>query len=158
DGKIVAAAKGLDEVVLLDPVTGKEKGKIKHDGVLLGSLAFSVDGKILATGGKRGATVAMWDVAKKTRTATRTCGKEGGVTALAFSGQVLLRSEEAGVIGWDITKKKETFRWRFVANQLAVSPDGKLVAEEVDGFIYDIGSGKARAHVDIIPDRVALSV
>jgi RNA polymerase sigma factor (sigma-70 family) len=61
DGKILAVGNG-DEIVLFDPETGKELGRLeaKMRGVV--DLSFTPDGKTLVSGGEDG-KLRLWDVA-----------------------------------------------------------------------------------------------
>jgi uncharacterized protein (TIGR03067 family) len=99
------------------------------------SLAFSSDGKVLATGSERGETAIVWNVAtgKKPHTIS------GGSVALSGDGKLLLTGTgDLAPILWDMATGKtlQTFRGHthhFVPN-VALSRDGKLV---VTGCPFD---------------------
>ena len=92
-----------DTVILWDTATGTRKATLTdHDG-WVNEVAFSPDGRTLASGSYDG-TVMLWDTATGTRKATLT-GHDGGVINVAFSPDGLTLASEAGdstVILWSI--------------------------------------------------------
>jgi WD40 repeat protein len=109
-------------------------------------LAFSPNGKVLATGG-RDRTVKLWDVAVGKVTAALE-GHQGSVWAVAVSpdGQTLVSGSgrldaqrQQYVVGelkvWDVAQRKvkETLEGHGkMVNALAFNPDGKLLASASD--------------------------
>ncbi|MGW2324688.1 WD40 repeat domain-containing serine/threonine protein kinase [Streptomyces sp. NPDC001700] len=103
-------------------------------GVL--SVAFSPDGKTLATGSSVG-DVRLWDVATGRRTAILSDYYQGTVEHLAFSpdGKTLATPAKNGVLLWNVASHKprailsvDTQGGDHEIQDVAFSPDGRLVA------------------------------
>jgi len=137
DGSLLAAANGLD-IHICDPVSGKELRKWPGHVAHVWTLAFSRDGKILASGGVDH-RIRLWDAAtgKELRP---TPGHLGAVNAVAFSpnGKVVASAGlDATIRFWDRHTGREIKRCDGVgvralgshwgARDLAFSPDGKTV-------------------------------
>ena len=96
-------------------------------------VAFSPDGKKLATGGEK--SIAIWDVASTVAKSTL-IGHNGVVTALRFApgGQTLASGDTHGMVKlWDYTdgKGRELMGSNLENNRilgLAFSPDGLMLA------------------------------
>jgi WD40 repeat protein len=132
---------------LLDVVTGKELAE--HKGLIgpLYSVAFSPDGKLLATGGNNGKKIneiLLWDLVKKERHAVLT-GHRGVVHQVAFShdGKLLASaggSQRDGEIRlWDVKKLREVVSLKGhtdAVTSISFSPDDSLLASGArDGTI-----------------------
>jgi WD40 repeat protein len=125
NGKIVASAG--ENIRLWETTTGKPIRQLSASAV---TVAFSPDGKTLASGG--GTSVRLWDV-----DTGKPLNKFDGprlLRSVVFASEKLLISgdEQATIRWWDLDKGKEI---RQVDNQalaeslsLAVSPDGKNLA------------------------------
>ena len=90
-----------------DVATGREIGALKGHGRAVGKVAFSRDGKLLATAGTDN-TIKIWDVAAKRDLATLT-GHTANIESLAFhpDGRLLASAGEDGsTFLWD-TKTAE---------------------------------------------------
>jgi WD40 repeat protein len=146
DGKILAEGAADGVLQLWDVATGKARGQ--RFGNLSGpySLAFSPDGKILASGSGDGdGTVQLWDVATGKARGQSFRGEGGSVFSLVFSpdGKTLASSSGLGTIQlWDVTsgqafgKSLPAYsRWKgadHTVRSMSFSPDGRLLASGGD--------------------------
>ena len=172
DGKILASCGGipkfkqrLDErppdsgdysIILWDTATNTRLGNpLAGHGKGVNSLAFSADGKWLASGSDD-TTVKLWDMAGEGASVRTLTGHSKPVNAVAFiPGGMRLASggEDGSVLLWDVATGEK--RGSLLAGQgalvsMAVSPDGKLLAAGYEGsdeykypiVIWDLGTGK----------------
>lgn len=136
DGRQLASASGLG-IDLWDTVTGDQRRSLRGHTNWIAALAFSPDGKSLASSSLDG-TIKLWDVARGGAIATL---KSGLVTRLAFSpdGKILVsasrlaqhRHQPANPIQfWDIETRQLAFTLQpqEPPTALAFSPDGRWVA------------------------------
>ncbi len=120
---------------------------LKHADRAL-SVAFSPDGKTLASGGQD-KMIKLWD-AEKGKELRSITGHESGVACIAFSpdGRTLIsESWDKTIRFWDVATGKELPRIINHPGQihtLAVSPDGKLLASTVENNVclWDATTGK----------------
>ncbi len=137
EGTSIAAGFGKEKLVVFDVETGKE--------ILIGlmtgactSIAFSPDGKLLASG-SWDTTVRIWDVATGQQAMDPLTGHTKYVTSLGFSpdGKLLASgSHDKTVRMWDVFTGKQAMHpltgHRQGVNSVAFSPDGKLLASGSD--------------------------
>ena len=94
--------EAIGQVQLWDVATGREIDTIKGHGRAVSKVAFSRDGKLLATGGTDN-TIKIWDLASKRELLTLT-GHTSNVESLDFSpdGRLLASaSEDGSTFLWD---------------------------------------------------------
>jgi WD40 repeat protein len=146
DGALVASGCGTfasngqaggGEVKLWDVATGKEKLTLKGRMAVVWSVAFSPDGKTLASGDVYG-NVLLWDVQSGRQTLTLQAPKRrsedlNSAYSVAFSpdGKTLVAATVQGIKLWEVKggkplgthKGPEASVW-----SVAFSPDGKTLA------------------------------
>jgi WD40 repeat protein len=157
DGKTLAVQQpeggGGGIIHLWQSATGKEIGHVKGQGSTLPSVAFSPNGKRLASAS--GKQLCIWDVASGKALRSFPQGHKDTVAALVISpdGKRLSSSGSEGTIRiWDVAQGKELHRmflphragvadW---ATTLAFSPDGKTLAAGGNSGIHlwDTATGR----------------
>jgi WD40 repeat protein len=113
DGKTFAPSSQRDGTIfLVDTVSGSEIARLEGSEDMTKVLAFSADGRILATqfstrGAKRETTpmIRLWDVAGR-REICRFGAHRSAITALTFTpdgARLLSASEDSTVLIWDVS-------------------------------------------------------
>jgi RNA polymerase sigma factor (sigma-70 family) len=133
DGKILAAGGWDKKVRLYEVATGRLRVVLPghEEAMLVNSVAFSADGKILVSTGDK--TVKLWDVAQAQELKTLS-GHAERILGVCFApdGKTVASACIDGIVKlWDVATGKE--QASFLANQagtecVAFSPDGKVLA------------------------------
>jgi Tol biopolymer transport system component len=132
DGKSIASG-GFDKTVKLwNLATGDNIHTLETHSSIIESVAFSPDGKLLASCGEYSRVVELWLVATGQPLGALT-GHTGGVVFVAFSpdGKRLASGSQDGTVRlWDVTTRRpvQTFEGNFWMLGLAFSPDGSRLA------------------------------
>jgi RNA polymerase sigma factor (sigma-70 family) len=163
DGKVLASGSRDGHLVLWDAATGKEVRRFPHskDGIM--SLAFSRDGKLLATGhiNDRKETaenpVRIWDVADGREMGPLEGPKVLMVKSVAFSpdNRLLAAGDWSGAIFcWDVATGKPVRRLAghsSSVNEVAFAPDGRsLASTSYDGTVrlWETATGTERRRLE----------
>jgi WD40 repeat protein len=136
DGKRLASGGAGNKVTLWDVAGGKEATVLDlHHQFAEPLVAFSPDGKALASGGRCIRDVKLWDVAAGRETATLEGQDPHGIRALVFvpegEGMALLAVwYRDGIQRWDAATGRRTGAWKVAkyVSAAAFSPDGKVLA------------------------------
>src|SRR5262249_18836072 len=135
------ATGGKDGLVhLWEPGTGKKVRVLKGHRTHVTALAFSLDGKTLASGGGRRPhraaqdfTIRLWDLSTG-KARARWNQHEASISDLRFSPaeRALLSEDSSGlVLLWNVAQGRLQERFpgrRYAAFRAAFSPDGKTLA------------------------------
>jgi RNA polymerase sigma factor (sigma-70 family) len=150
-GGLFAAGETRSGALILEDVsTGREVGRLNTDKSSIRTVAFSADGKMLATG-SHDRTIRLWDVGARTKVG-ELLGHEAFVASVAFSpdGKRLASgSDDRTVCIWDVSSGKEIRRLDRHdnrVNSVAFSPDGTKLAsgsEDHTFCVWDAATGKA---------------
>ena len=168
DGRLLALAelssrwKGPDgRVALWDLATGTRRALLSTGGDEVEGLAFSPDGRSLATGGEHNRKVIIWSAATGKKRITLNVGC-CHVEGLAFSPDhrtLAVANLEDGVTLWDYARRKRGRTLAAAPRSVAFSPDGRIVAaggrtgpnDRPGVALWDTDTGKRRA--TLVTDR-----
>jgi len=163
-GKTLASSHGRDIMLwdVSDSRAPRQLGEpLKNVGDFVEKLAFSPDGKILASGHGDG-TIILWDVAEPlspSQLGQPLTSHTGRVHGLVFSpdGKVLISVDSATAITlWNISDPRTPMPFgpplvmipdaQFYVTDLALSPDGKILAAsgaDVSIMLWDISDPRS---------------
>lgn len=152
DSSTLATGSWRGELNLWDVANGTHKAEFLGHLSNIASIAFSPDGKTLASGGDD--KLYLWDIASGARKLSIT-GHTDGVYSIAFSpdSKTLASGSSEQIRLWDIATSTHTatlFVGDWATNaSLAFSPDGKTLASESGSEIHlwDVSSRAHRATV-----------
>ncbi len=105
DGKHLAVGTDIG-LWLHDVATGKETALFTEDPAQVNALAFSTDGKMIASGGYANPEIQLWDIGNDRKILIKTLIKNrNGASSLSFSknGKTIMRLDKQGrIAGWNI--------------------------------------------------------
>lgn len=170
DGKAVAATSTGKEVHLIDIESGatirdftieNPESNLADSFRQVGGLAFSPDGKLMATGGldndKGDYFARLWDVETGKELRRFMHGRSDGIRSLAFSPDAAMlatRAEDGRLRLFDMKTGKQRHilpkdggGWK--PGTVAFAPDGKTVAAGGDSIrFYDVSTGEEKRRID----------
>jgi RNA polymerase sigma factor (sigma-70 family) len=162
DGKTLATAGGESCVRLWDRTTRRPLGCLTGQADLVHALAFSPDGRLLAAAAADG-TVCVWDLPGGRLLGLRRDFGAGRLAGFAGNGKLLaVAGPTSGLRLWDFTAGKDvatlTGPLGTLVRELAVAPDGRVVASAPDGFdpvisLWDLGTGEKGAGREVTEFR-----
>ncbi len=142
DGKTVATWAGGHSVRFWETASGRRLGEIESEQSLFNTLAWSPDGRLVASAGtaqQRGepngpGLVRFWDAATRKEVRTLFWPDEAQAGQLLFTAdgkQLIGTASDGSVRFWDVATGGEVLRFRFgdgALGPLALAPGGKLLA------------------------------
>jgi RNA polymerase sigma factor (sigma-70 family) len=151
DGKTLAAASADHHVYLFDAATGKLIGRLGGHPSEVTSIAYSLDGRTLASGCAKEGTIRIWEPATG-KLLRQFHAPRWPVWSLIFSrdGKKLLSGggwQDSPILLWDPTSGKQIRQFdgpKEGARSLALSPDGRTVASNSKGEVqlWEMDTGK----------------
>ena len=160
DGLALAVADNEGGVCVYDISTGKIPFRTVADRAVyaVASLAFSPDGKLMATTQPKGNAVRLWKWSTSEAVASLPGVASPGAVAFSSDGQLLAATSlsPGPVKIWDVNSGKERISLATSPETVAVSAvtfsgDGKLLAAfDMAGriTIWDVASGQTQATLD----------
>ena len=147
DGRTLASAAADGTIRLWDTATGKAGRKLEANWNTVHAVAFSPNGKLLASDTNH--LVRLWDP-NTARVQETIKGHKDGVNAIAFRPDGVLMAAGAydNTIGlWDIRSGgfvRKLYREGLPGSTIAFSPDGKLLAANTARkiLLWDVESGE----------------
>jgi len=133
-----ARARALARVSLLDVLAQPDRGVLATPGDSVNAVAFSPDGKTLATVGSDG-RIRLWYIATRRQLGAPMTADSKSMAAVAFSpdGKILATASDDGTARlWNVSTHQQIGAPMTADNQsvnaVAFSPDGKILATASD--------------------------
>ncbi|MEU7017614.1 serine/threonine-protein kinase [Streptomyces sp. NPDC046385] len=173
DGRLLASVDAYASITLWDVVARKKTGTLQGDASqkrtpTVNCLLFSPDGRTLAFSANR--TITLWRVASRERTAILAAPPDADaeypaaehVESVGFTrdGRTLVFSTGVGKLRyWDIRKGKVTAMLRGPDSDIAVSPDGHVLAAAGVGEVK-LWHAESRTEIETLslPGRTVCAV
>jgi WD40 repeat protein/tRNA A-37 threonylcarbamoyl transferase component Bud32 len=161
DGRLIAVGLKDHGIALWDADELVPSGvPLVETGGEVKAIAFSPDGRLLAAVASDG-QLTIWDVASRSLRHGPKIASRGYLVGVAFTddGTTVVTSGDAGVRLWDATTGDPLTTYAGAASNVAVSPDGSLVASAFDGAqVRDLRTGTLIATTEPDPEADELSV
>jgi hypothetical protein len=148
DGTMLAVASG-NTVRFIDIISGQTRATLMHSDYRVRGVAFSPDGRLIATGSSDGSAVVCDTATGSRRFKIRANWSAAQLQDLAFSpdGRLLVTaSEDATAQVWDAASRRRlhTLSHDGVVYDLAFSPDGLLATASFDGTarVWEVAGGR----------------
>jgi WD40 repeat protein len=143
DGTLIAVDGPDDTVRLWSVNTGEQVFVFDTNGVFTQDLAFSPDGKLLASIGRR--TLSIWDLQSGTRIENLFLADNNHDLKINFSpnnDRIAFTADTGDISLWDvaIAHNDSTFRAGDYVTGISFSPNGKCLAYGVGSFVLE-GTG-----------------
>ena len=148
------AKKGKDEntIELWDLHTAKLKATFEGRTVRMGSVVFSPDGKMLASGDSTGG-IWLWDIDTGEHKHIRTPHKSVDKVIFSPDGQIIISQKHSDFRSWDITtgEFKAHLEDTAMIYSVAFNPDGTLLygASRNELRLWDPDTGKIKMRLGI---------
>jgi WD40 repeat protein len=124
DGKSIAVDNGF-EIKILDVATATQRGQLPFNHA---ALDFAPDGKTLAAGSQHAGSVTFWDLATNKLVSPTPEPLLNYQIRFFGADKQLLSFDFDGVSWWDVTSGKHLKGLAGGSQDLALSPDGKVIA------------------------------
>jgi WD40 repeat protein len=143
-------------VALWDPATGKRRTVCRGHTEFVGRVAFSSDGKLLASTGfdkRHGRSINLWETTtgKEVRFLPVSGARNYPTFAFAPDGKTIAAGDFYSIIFWDVVDGKQLRSLKILHRDqllaITFSPDGKTLAsagEEGDIRLWDVARRKER--------------
>ena len=170
DGKTLAVGYTNGDIALWDTATQQKTALLDTASSVLWTLAFSPNGRLLASGGYKDSTISLWDVQTKTLLGafdghTRdTRAQNHGVSTIAFSpdGKTLASGSgfDCTVRHWDVAVRTEvallleldTYELEGI-NSVVFSPNGTLLASASDDAAIRMWDTRTLEQIGVLETR-----
>jgi WD40 repeat protein len=145
DGSTIAADDANGDVIILEASSGKELRRLRGHKGPVSALAFSTDGKLLASGGQNDATIRLWDTTNGNQANCLLLSSRWRIMALAFSpdGKTLASGGDGYQIVqfWNVAEGKGRtppfIGHRDFVTAVSFAADGKsLAAGDLSGGLF----------------------
>jgi WD40 repeat protein len=163
DQKIASASE--DGSVIIWSVSGSQLMTCRLNGDSLRCVAWSPDGKLVATGGQN-MDICLWDSEKGVQVIKQLMGHKGGINCVAFGTNknvLVSASGDKTIMVWELSKKGSAMLKHLLLGHsdhvlcIALSPDDLYIAsasEDKTIRLWNVTWGQQIAVLEAHPDHV----